>query len=55
MDQAELKEYLKNNLSLDISAVWGDFQGKRIKVTLKLDNTIIASDYIAVEDIREDY
>ena len=55
MDIEEIKEYIKNNLTVTIKERWTDFGGKDLEVSLKLEGVEISSDTISINEIRTDF
>jgi len=53
LDKEELKEYLKNNLKVNIACKWGDFD-KYLTVELELDGEVISSDRVYTSELEKD-
>lgn len=54
MDELELKQYLKNHLTISIDTRYVSYDGNKLEVKLMLDDEVISSDYISVSYLQED-
>jgi len=54
LDKEELKEYLKNNLKVNVSCKWGEFDCRYLKVELELDGAVISSDSLNIRELEKD-